>query len=296
MSEVVKHIPYGKVRPNETLANDRTEFDQAALEELAASIKEHGLIQPVTVRPGPDGGDWWELIAGERRWRAIGLLGWETIPALVRDLSDEAAAGIMLVENVNREDISPVEEAKAYQKRMDRFGWDVRKVAATAKKTTDHVRKRLGLLSLVPELQAMVARGQVPLGHAELLRDLNQESQAIAVAALASRDGLPSLATFRVVVVAPLLARQDQMAMVFDLEEVAAELRASLEAAAPQRTAGRPMREDLPRVENASGKGATAGRLALKWADRLRSMGKEAEASVVDTLIEDMVRQGMINV
>lgn len=116
MDVKVQNLPYAQVQPGQ---NDRTVFRPEELEALAASIQADGLIQPITVRPTPGGR--FEIVAGERRYRAIGLLGWETVPAIVRDLTDEQASTIMLLENVHRVDIDPVDEARAYQSRIDRF-------------------------------------------------------------------------------------------------------------------------------------------------------------------------------
>ena len=124
---VVERVPIDAIAPGD---NDREDFDAAALQELADSIGQYGLAQPITVRPV--GRDRFQIVAGERRWRACRLLGWPTIPALVREMDDETASGVMLLENVQRAELNPIEEARAYARRMARFGWDVDRVAAAA--------------------------------------------------------------------------------------------------------------------------------------------------------------------
>ena len=122
MTTTLTAIPIDSIRRGD---NDRQAFDQVALEELSESIRAHGLVQPITIRPMPDGH--YQIVAGERRWRACKLLTWHEIPAIVRDLDDEAASAIMLAENIGRKDLNPIEEANAYHRRMDQFGWSVPK-------------------------------------------------------------------------------------------------------------------------------------------------------------------------
>jgi len=176
--------------------NDRTKFDRAALAELADSIREHGLAQPITVRVV---GNKFQIVAGERRFRAFQLLGCDTIPAIVRaDLSDEAASAIMLAENVARADLDPVDEGMAYQKRIDRFGWTVERLAEQAGVSTVRVHFRLKLLRLRPELQAILRSGDLQLGYAQILADadLDTNRQMIAISRLRSNPS-PTPGWFR---------------------------------------------------------------------------------------------------
>jgi ParB family chromosome partitioning protein len=165
--------------------NDRTTFDADALTELAASIAEVGLLQPVTVRPV---GNRYEIVAGERRWRAHRLLGAETIDALVRDLDDRQAADAMIVENLSRADLNPMEEAEAYRSRIDRFGMTVDELAATAGVDATRVRRRLELLNLVPEAMELLRAGQLNREYAWRMSRLDVNRQRLVLAALA-RDG-----------------------------------------------------------------------------------------------------------
>lgn len=225
MSEL-SYLPITSIRPGTLVANDRTRFDAGQLQELAASIAEHGVLQPLTVRPVACG---YEIIAGERRWRASQLAGLVTVPCIVRELSDEEAASLMLIENVNRADLSPMEEARAYNVRRVRFGWTVAQVARETGKNAEYVRRRLALLDLLPEVQQLVASGTLPVSHAEEMAVLLPESQAAAVKALTGRDGLPSVVTFRRIV-GELVERESQLGL-FDLEAFAVQRREELEAA-----------------------------------------------------------------
>ena len=214
--------------------NDRKTFDQTALQELADSIAEHGLAQPITVRPiwiceicgarsvqtgfCPHGTPVlrFEIVAGERRFRAVrDILQRDTIDGIVRRLNDEQADGIMLAENVQRQDLNPIEEAHAYQKRINRHGWSVAETARQAGVSQGKVKGRLDLLSLVPEIQHLVATREIPISFGERMSVLDTNRQRILIARL--RD-LPSLPTQRVLggMVSELYEQQVQDAM-FDM-------------------------------------------------------------------------------
>ncbi|MGB7206087.1 MAG: ParB/RepB/Spo0J family partition protein [Anderseniella sp.] len=155
--------------------NDRKEFDPAGLQELAKSIATNGLAQPPTVRPLKDGT--YGIVAGERRTRAMLLLGWAEMPVIVRDLTDEEASAIMLAENTSRADLLPIEEAAAYQRRIDEFKWSFATIAEKAGVSVAVVKSRIALLKLAPALHTLVNQGVLPLSHAELLVDLSHERQ-----------------------------------------------------------------------------------------------------------------------
>lgn len=174
-------------------SNDRTHFDETALRDLATSIQQNGLAQPITVRP-MDGGKWFQIVAGERRFRAVSqILQWETIPALVRELSDEEAAAIMLVENTGRVDLDPIAEANAYQKRVEQFGWDVAKIADIAGVNAERVRGRLKLLHLAEDIQHFVRTNAFPMGHALAMIDaeLDKNRQRIALRVFNAAKTMP---------------------------------------------------------------------------------------------------------
>lgn len=195
--------------------NDRTVFAPAALQELASSIAAHGLAQPITVREiAPD---FYQIVAGERRFRACSqVLGWTEIPAIIADLTDEEASAIMLAENVARQDLDPIDEGRAYQERIARFGWTVQDVADRAGVSAVRVRFRLKLLTLRSDLQALIRSGNLALGYAQVLSDANLDSnfQAIAIQRLQA-NATPTPAWFRTVV-AELLEKQSTVSLFGD--------------------------------------------------------------------------------
>jgi ParB/RepB/Spo0J family partition protein len=222
--------------------NDRTVFDEQALQELAGSISKEGLIQPITVRPIAictscqlrqpvvDGalahtdcpqcaGSTWdrrfEIVAGERRFRAVsGVLHWLAIQAIVREMSDEQADGVMLAENLKRADLNPIDEARAYDKRMTRHGWDAGEVARHANVTRRRVQNRLDLLQLVPEAQDLVAKGHLSLNYATCMAPLHPAFQRKALEYFATTER-PLLREFQAIV-GKLMVEQAQGSL-FDL-------------------------------------------------------------------------------
>lgn len=176
--------------------NDRTVFDDNALRELADSIRENGLAQPITVRPLA--GEQYELVAGERRYRAHQLLGVPTIRAIVQPMSDEKAAAVMLAENTGRKDLDPMDEARAYDARMKRYGWDAKTVAERAGVSVQVVHNRVKLLSLRADIQHLVRTGNVTVGYALILAesDLDNNRQLIALKRL-NENPAPTPSWFR---------------------------------------------------------------------------------------------------
>lgn len=145
----------------------RKYFDKEQLQELADSIAEHGVIQPVILVKGENG--YYRIIAGERRWRAAKLAGLTEIPAIVRDYSDVQAAEIALIENLQREDLNPIEEAQGYKDLMDRFGLTQDKISERVGKSRSNVANMLRLLNLESELQILLQSGRISTGHARAL-------------------------------------------------------------------------------------------------------------------------------
>jgi ParB family transcriptional regulator, chromosome partitioning protein len=156
----------------------RTHMDKEALEELAASIKAQGVVQPIVVRRLPTGN--YEIIAGERRWRAAQIAGLENIPAVVRHVPDEAAIAIALIENIQREDLNPVEEAAALQRLIEEFGMTHQRVAEAVGRSRAAVTNLLRLLSLSEEVRKMLEDGRMDMGHARALLALEGPSQTKA--------------------------------------------------------------------------------------------------------------------
>jgi ParB family chromosome partitioning protein len=156
----------------------RTHMDKDALEELAASIKAQGVVQPIVVRPLNAGS--YEIVAGERRWRAAQLAGLETVPAVVRHIPDEAAIAIALIENIQRENLNPIEEANALQRLIDEFGMTHQRVAEAVGRSRAAVTNLLRLLTLQADVREMLERGKMDMGHARALLALEGAQQSKA--------------------------------------------------------------------------------------------------------------------
>ncbi len=148
----IKELPVGKVVPNPE--QPRMTFHEETLQELAASIREHGVLQPILVRPA---GDDYQIIAGERRWRASKLAGKDTIPAIIERFDDATALEIALIENLQREDLSPLDEAIIYKKMTDELGYSIRNLAGKLGKDKGYVENRLRLASAPDDVREMVA-------------------------------------------------------------------------------------------------------------------------------------------
>lgn len=161
-------------------------FDQQSLMELAQSIKEHGLLQPVVVRPL--GGDY-QLVAGERRFRAAKMAGLRAIPAVVMALSDAQVAQVALIENLQREDLNPIEEAEAYKRLVEEFNLTQEALAERIGKSRSAIANTMRLLNLAPAVQEMVAQGRLTPGHARTLLSLSEEEQ-IRAAETIIRQGM----------------------------------------------------------------------------------------------------------
>lgn len=162
-----RQLPVSEIRPNPY--QPRTDFEPGALSELVESIRENGLLQPLVVRPAEDG---WEIVAGERRWRALRELGRERAPSIVRELDDDQMLVLALVENLQREGLSPVEEARGYQQLVESFGLTQQEVAERVGRDRSTVSNTLRLLKLEEEIQAMLADGRLTAGHARALLSL----------------------------------------------------------------------------------------------------------------------------
>lgn len=186
----LQEIEVDRIGPNP--AQPRQQFDTALLEQLAASIREHGVLQPVIVRKADDGG--YVLIVGERRWRAAKMAGLARVPAVVKEASGQAAIEMALVENVQRADLSPLEEAGAYRELEEAYGLRQDQIAAQVGRSRSSVANRLRLLSLPPGAKALLAGGAISEGHARALLGcadpilLDQLAQRVAERGLSVRE------------------------------------------------------------------------------------------------------------
>ncbi|WP_028241486.1 ParB/RepB/Spo0J family partition protein [Stutzerimonas azotifigens] len=169
----LQHLPIERVQRGKY--QPRRDMDPTALEELAASIKAQGLMQPIVVRPLA--GNRFEIIAGERRWRASQLAGLDSIPALVREVPDEAAIAMALIENIQREDLNPIEEAFALQRLQQEFQLTQQQVADAVGKSRVTVSNLLRLIALPDEIKTLLSHGDLEMGHARALLGLPAERQ-----------------------------------------------------------------------------------------------------------------------
>jgi ParB family chromosome partitioning protein len=160
-------VPVEKIRPNPD--QPRRSFNREALEELAASVREKGIIQPIIVRENPKGSDSYEIVAGERRWRAAQMARLHEVPVLVRDLDDTEVIELAIIENIQRADLNPIEEAQGYRQLMDRFGHTQEKLAEALGKSRSHIANLLRLLTLPDEVLGYLRDGRLSAGHARAL-------------------------------------------------------------------------------------------------------------------------------
>jgi ParB family chromosome partitioning protein len=167
-ADQLREIDIDRILPN--AQQPRKTFDEASLAELADSIREHGVVQPVVVRPLEDG--FFQLIAGERRWRAAQKAGLARLPAVLRDADEHAVLALALVENLQREDLNPIEEAEAYQRLIVEFGLTQEDVARRVGKSRATIANMLRLLRLPPEVQQWLRDSKLTTGHAKALLSL----------------------------------------------------------------------------------------------------------------------------
>ncbi|MBR3362926.1 MAG: ParB/RepB/Spo0J family partition protein [Bacilli bacterium] len=184
--EEIVDLNVDDIRPNPY--QPRTVFDNNSLKELASSIKENGVFQPIIVKKSIKG---YELIAGERRLRASKLAGMMTIPAIVRQLDDEKMAEIALLENLQRENLNILEEAKAYRKLIDELDLTQEELARKVSKSRSHITNILGILRLPKEVQDMILENKLTMGHARTLSKLNNNDEIIEMAKKIVESSLP---------------------------------------------------------------------------------------------------------
>ena len=166
----------------------RKEFSEEAMRELADSIAQHGVLQPLLVRPLLSGG--YQIVAGERRWRASRMAGLTTVPALIRELTDSEVMELGLIENLQREDLKPLEEAQGYQALMEEFGFTQDEISKSVGKSRPAVTNALRLLNLPEAVRGMLARGDLSAGHARTLLSFKDEAAMLAAAKRVVAEGL----------------------------------------------------------------------------------------------------------
>jgi len=301
----IKQVKSARIAPG---LNDRKTFK--GLSDLAESIRANGLAQAPTVRPVavtedyleryeqlhghrklPKGGKFYEIVAGERRTRAmVQVLSWDTIPCITREMDDDTAAAIMLAENTSREDLNPIEEAMAYQRRMAELDWSVTDVADKAGVSAQRVRDRVKLLELADDIQELVAKRHFPLAHAGMLVGLDINRQRLGVKAYNRAKSMP-VSRFQDIV-NKLREEQavDNTDTLFDMESYIVELVAD-DADAPaggkNAQTGAPTNTHLPPVKVIMKD--NVGQIMDRYIAELLSAGHQAEAAAVGTLYNVLV-------
>lgn len=181
-----KTLRLTEIFPNKS--QPRTDFDDEALSALSESIKQHGVLQPLLVRPMPGGG--YQIVAGERRWRAARLAGLDEVPVLIKELDDQKTMELALVENLQRENLNPVEEALGYQELMEAYGYTQEQVAEIVGKSRPAVANSLRILSLDEQTLKLVRDGDISPGHAKVLAGVEDRELRAELALKVKRDML----------------------------------------------------------------------------------------------------------
>lgn len=239
-------LPIEEIVPNRD--QPRKQFDEEALADLSASIAQHGVLQPLLVRPMPDGS--YQLVAGERRWRASRMAGLTQVPVVIREMAEQEAAELALIENLQREDLNPMEEAIGYRTLMENYGMTQEQAAQVVNKSRPAVANALRLLHLPQAVADMVADGSLSAGHARTVLAFDTEDAQIAAARAAVDKGLS----------------------VRDLERMAKSAKKTPAAKLPVRRAGfydeaeLALRESLGRQVRVTG-GAKGGMLQIEFFD-----------------------------
>ena len=173
----VRQIPLDLLEPNPF--QPRTVMDQGALAELTQSVRAHGILQPLLVRPRPDATERFQIVAGERRWRAAGAAGLHEVPALVQAMSDSEAAAIALIENLQRQDLNAIDEAEGYDRLLSQFGLTQEALGEAVGKSRSHIANTLRLLNLPASVKEAVRKGDISAGHARALLALPEPDAAL---------------------------------------------------------------------------------------------------------------------
>ena len=184
--QVKKTLRLSEIEPNRD--QPRKVFSDEAITALAESIREHGVLQPILVRPIPSGG--YQIVAGERRWRAARMLGLDEIPVTIRELSDIETMQIAIIENLQREELNPVEEANGYAELINKYGMTQDRVAQMVGRSRSSVANAVRMLALPKRVLTMVEEGSLSAGHAKALLGFEDEEMLIAVANRASEGEL----------------------------------------------------------------------------------------------------------
>ena len=181
----VIYVDINDIMPN--ASQPRKVFDDEKLEDLANSIKQHGMIQPIVLRRSGKG---YEIVVGERRWRAARMIGLKEIPAIVKELTDEENMLLAIIENMQREDLNPIEEAEGLKQMIDTYGLTQEQVSFSVGKSRPYITNSLRLLKLSEYVQDLTATGKISMGHARALAAIEDEERQIELAKRAAEEGL----------------------------------------------------------------------------------------------------------
>ena len=181
----IEYVDINEIKPNST--QPRKVFDEDKLQELASSIEEHGLIQPIVLRKAEKG---YEIVAGERRWRAARLIGIRELPAIVREFSDEENMLLAIIENMQREDLNPIEEAEGISQMMNTYGLTQEQVSKSLGKSRPYIANSLRLLKIADKVKQYVIEGKLSSGHARALAGISDEAKQVKIAEAAVKKGL----------------------------------------------------------------------------------------------------------
>lgn len=181
----VLYIDINEIKPN--AAQPRKNFDEEKLRELADSIEQHGLIQPVVLRKADRG---YEIVAGERRYRAARLIGLKELPCIVKTLTDEENMLLAIIENMQREDLNPIEEAEGLKQMIDKYGLTQEQVSVSVGKSRPYITNSLRLLKLPEYVRNLTAEGRISMGHARALAGVKDKDKQISLAGRAAEEGL----------------------------------------------------------------------------------------------------------
>mgnify|MGYP002512075179 CR=1 FL=1 len=184
-AETVEQIHVKSIKPNPY--QPRKVFDEEAIQELSDSIKEHGILQPIIIRKK---GTTYEIVAGERRFRAAKLAGLDELPAIIRDLTDQETMELAILENLQREDLTPIEEAEAYNKLMENLKMTQEQLAFRLGKSRSHIANHIRLLGLPEKVRDMLVEGSLSMGHGRTLLGLRKKGQILIVAEKVLKEGL----------------------------------------------------------------------------------------------------------
>lgn len=183
-TQTKKTLRVSQIEPNRN--QPRKQFSEEAVTSLAESIREHGMLQPILVRPYIDGQ--YQIVAGERRWRAARMLGLDEVPVIIKDIADVEAMQMALIENLQRENLNPIEEATGYKRLSEEFNMKQDDIAKTVGKSRSSVANMLRILTLPNEVQEMLVNGEISVGHAKALLSIDDEDVQIE-AARRAKDG-----------------------------------------------------------------------------------------------------------